>query len=148
MCFKMCSPNSTRPSRHTFGACARARHLNTRTFHGAHRYNSFSYKEFGNGATLEKGTHTACLIFSKIGRIAMRWSRPIEGIPKVITVSSEADGYFVCISCAAAPTHLLAPTGQETGMDLGLESFAMLADGTPMHNPRCHRRAERRLKTA
>ncbi len=30
----------------------------------------------------------------------------------------------------------------------GLESFATLADGTMIHNPRCYRRAERRLKTA
>ena len=42
----------------------------------------------------------------------------------------------------------LPPTGQETGIDLGLESFATLADGTMIHNPRCYRRAERRLKTA
>jgi putative transposase len=31
---------------------------------------------------------------------------------------------------------------------LGLESFATLADGTMIHNPRCYRKAERRLKTA
>jgi putative transposase len=29
-----------------------------------------------------------------------------------------------------------------------LESFATLADGTMIHNPRCYRKAERRLKTA
>ena len=48
-------------------------------------------------------------------------------------------------TCRAQP---LAPTGQETGIDVGLESFATLADGTMIHNPRCYRRAERRLKTA
>jgi putative transposase len=37
-------------------------------------------------------------------------------------------------------------TSQETGMDLGLESFATLADGTRIHNPRSYRKAERRLK--
>ncbi len=46
------------------------------------------------------------------------------------------------------PVEPLPPTGQETGIDLGLESFATLADGTMIHNPRCYRRAERRLKTA
>jgi putative transposase len=39
----------------------------------------------------------------------------------------------------------LPETGQETGIDLGLESFATLADGTLIHNPRCYRRAERHL---
>ncbi len=46
------------------------------------------------------------------------------------------------------PLQPLPETGQETGIDLGIESFATLADGTIIHNPRCYRRAERRLKTA
>ncbi len=43
---------------------------------------------------------------------------------------------------------LLPGTGQETGIDLGLASFATLPDGTRIPHPRCYRRAERRLKTA
>jgi putative transposase len=54
----------------------------------------------------------------------------------------------VCILCAEVRTQPLPPTGQETGIDLGLESFATLADSTMIHNPRCYRKAERRLKTA
>jgi putative transposase len=57
-------------------------------FHGANRYISFTYKQFGNGATLDNGL----LVLSKIGRIAVRWSRPLEGTPKTVTVSQEADG--------------------------------------------------------
>ena len=113
-------------------------------FQGSNRYNSFTYKQFDNGATLDNGF----LVLSKIGRVAVRWSRPIEGTPKTVTISREADGWYVCFSCADVPIQPLAPTGQETGIDLGLESFATLADGTMIHNPRCYRRAERRLKTA
>src|SRR5690348_6573398 len=47
-------------------------------FQGANRYNSFTYKQCGNGATLDNGF----LVLSKIGRIGVRWSRPIEGTPK------------------------------------------------------------------
>jgi putative transposase len=39
-------------------------------------------------------------------------------------------------------------TGQETGIDLGLESFATLADGSQIANPRIFRVAERNLKRA
>jgi putative transposase len=42
----------------------------------------------------------------------------------------------------------LPPTSQEAAIDLGLESFATLADGTRIHIPRCYRKAERALKTA
>jgi putative transposase len=113
-------------------------------FQGSARYNSFTYKQFGNGAALDNGF----LVLSKIGRLAVRWFRPLEGTPKTVTVSREADGWYVCFSCAAIPVAPLPPTGQETGIDLGLASFATLSDGTMMHNPRYYRKAERRLKTA
>jgi len=113
-------------------------------FQGANRYNSFTYKQFGNGATLDNGF----LIVSKIGRIAVRWSRPIEGTPKTITISREADGWYVCFSCADVPAHPLPVTGQETGIDLGIEAFATLSSGTRVFNPGWYRKAEHALKTA
>ena len=113
-------------------------------FQGSDRYHSFTYKQFGNGATLDNGF----LVLSKIGRVAMRWSRPLEGVPKTVTISREADGWYVSFSCADVLAQPLEPTGRETGIDVGLESFATLSDGTMIHNPRCYRRAERHLKTA
>ena len=62
--------------------------------------------------------------------MAVRWSRPLEGTPKTVTISREADGWYVCISCADVPIQPLPATGQETGIDLGIEAFATLADGT------------------
>jgi putative transposase len=113
-------------------------------FQGRNRFHSFTYKEFGNGARLDNGF----LVLAKIGRIAVRWSRPLEGTAKTVTLSREADGWYVCVSCADVAAEPLPLTEQETGIDLGLESFATLANGTMIHNPRCYRRAERRLKTA
>ena len=42
----------------------------------------------------------------------------------------------------------LPPTGQETGIDLGIEAFATLSDGTRIFSPGWYRKAERALKTA
>src|SRR6476469_6597622 len=108
------------------------------------RWHSFTYKEFGNGATLDNGF----LVLSKIGRIAVRWSRPLEGAPKTVTISREADGWYICISCADIPIQPLPATGQETGIDLGIEAFATLANGTRIFSPGWYRQAERALKTA
>jgi len=113
-------------------------------FHRRDRYNSFTYKEFDNGARLDNGF----LVLSKIGRVAVRWSRPMEGTPKTVTISREAAGWYVCFSCADVPTQLLPATGHETGIDLGIESFATLADGTRIFHPGWYRKAERALKTA
>ncbi len=113
-------------------------------FHGHNRYTSFTYKQFGNGATLDNGF----LVLSKIGRLAVRWSRPMEGTPKTVTISREADGWYVCFSCADVPMRPLPATGQETGIDLGLEAFATTSTGERIFHPGWYRRAERRLKTA
>jgi putative transposase len=113
-------------------------------FHGRNRYNSFTYKEFGNGARLDNGF----LVLAKIGRLMVRWSRPLEGTPKTVTISREADGWYACFSCAEVPTHLLPATGQETGIDLGLEAFATLSCGERIFHPGWYGKAERRLKTA
>jgi putative transposase len=102
-------------------------------FHSANRYESITYKQVGEhgGARLDNGF----LILSKIGRIAVRWSRPLEGAPKSVTIRREADGWYVCFSCADVPIQPLPLTGQETGIDLGLEAFATLSDGTASSNP-------------
>jgi putative transposase len=85
-------------------------------------------------------------VLSQIGRIAVRWSCPLEGPLKTVTISREADGWYACFSSADVPVRPLPTTGQETGIDLGLEAFATLADGTRILTPACYRKAERRLK--
>jgi putative transposase len=97
--------------------------------HSANRSHSFTHKRYGNGARLDNGF----LVLSKIRRIAVRWSRPIEGTPKTV---------------ADVPVHPLPQTGQETGIDLGLEAFATLSDGTRIFSPAWYRKAERALKAA
>jgi putative transposase len=113
-------------------------------FQGKGRYNSFTFPEYGNGAVLDGGL----LSLSKIGRIRIRLHRPLEGIPKTVTISREVDGWYASISCADVPIQPLPPTGQETGIDLGIEAFATLSDGTRIFSPGWYRNAERALKTA
>jgi putative transposase len=113
-------------------------------FQGRDRYHSFTYKEYGNGARLENGF----LVFSKIGRVAVRWSRPLVGRPKTATISQEADGWYAIISCADVPMQPLPPTGRETGIDVGLKVFLITAEGAAVENPRLHRRGEKKLKKA
>jgi putative transposase len=113
-------------------------------FQGGNRYHSFTYKEYGNGARLDNGY----LVLSKIGRIAVRWSRPIQGTIKAVTISHEADGWYVSFSCADVPVEPLPLTGKETGIDVGLKVFLITADGDIVANPRHYRKAEKALKKA
>ena len=61
-------------------------------------------------------------------------------------IRREADGWYVCFACADVPIQPLSATGQETGIDMGLESFATLASGQPIFNPSYYRMAEAYLR--
>ncbi len=113
-------------------------------FQGRNRYRSFTYKEYGNGARLDNGF----LVLSKIGRVALRWSRPLEGTPKTVTIAQEADGWYAILSCADVPAQPLPLTGRETGIDVGLKVFLITADGAVVENPRLHRRGEKQMAKA
>jgi putative transposase len=113
-------------------------------FRGQGRYKSVTYPLYGNGVMVDGGV----LSLSKIGRGPIRLHRSLQGMPKTVTNSREADGWYACISCADVPIHPLPLTGQEIGIDLGLEAFATLADGTRIFYPGWYRQAERALKTA
>ncbi|HEX8731926.1 MAG TPA: transposase [Ktedonobacterales bacterium] len=113
-------------------------------FQSRTRYHSFTYIEYGNGARLDNGF----LVLSKIGRMDVRWSRPLEGTPKTVTIAKEADGWYVVFSCADVPAQPLPATGRETGIDLGLKVFLITADGEAVENPHHYRRGEKKLKKA
>jgi putative transposase len=113
-------------------------------FHGRNRSTGLTSPQFGRGVALANGY----LVLSKIASVGIRWSRLIEGAPKTVTRCREADGWYVCFSCAGVRGLALPPAGQERGIDLGIEAFAAPSDGTRIFQPGWYRRAERRLKTA
>ena len=69
------------------------------------------------------------LSLSRIGCIPLRLHRPLAGTPRTVTISKEADGWYVCCSCAEVPTEPLPLTGRQTGIDMGLTVFLVTADG-------------------
>ena len=113
-------------------------------FQGRTRYHSFTYPQYGNGAVIDGGV----LTLSKIGRIPIRLHRRLDGTPKTVTISHEADGWYACISCADVPMQPLLPAGRETGIDVGLKVFLVTAQGLVIENPRHFRKSERRIAKA
>jgi putative transposase len=65
-----------------------------------------------------------------------------------VTISQEADGWYMCVSCADVPAQPLPPTGRETGIDVGLKVFLITAEGASIKNPRHYRTAEKALVKA
>lgn len=107
------------------------------------RYDSITFPAYGNGCRLLG----SALRIHGAGVIKVKLHRPLEGDVKTVTVKREAGKWFACFSVVVecAPLHALE---NETGIDLGLTSFAVLSDGTAIENPRYHRKAEARLRLA
>jgi putative transposase len=112
-------------------------------FRGRGWYDTFTYRQWGNGATFQRGR----LVLSKIGALRVVRDRPLKGRPKTCSIVRKADGWYAHIVCDVAPEPLPA-TGKAVGIDVGLETFATLSNGTQIANPRYYRAAERKLKQA
>ena len=104
-----------------------AKRLGYPRFQGRSRYHSFTYPAIRR----RRGRWTAVFSASpRLGVSAIRLHRPLEGTPKTVTISREADGWYVCFACADVPVQPLPPTGRRRALTSGIESFATLSDGT------------------
>jgi putative transposase len=83
-----------------------------------------------------------------LGELNLRWTRPINGVPKMATVQRDAAGrYFVSFmveTCVAT----LPPKTNAVGIDVGFKDIVVTSDGWKSGNPRHLRRKPRALKRA
>jgi putative transposase len=105
-------------------------------FKGYDRYDSCTYSQAG--WKLEDGR----LVLAGIGALKIKWSRPIQGTIKTVTIHRSADQWHVCFSCVLDVPQPAVPARPATALDVGLEYFATLADGSHIDNPRYFREAE------
>lgn len=85
------------------------------------------------------------LSLSKIGRLNVVWTLPLESKPTTVTVVKEASGkYFVSLTVVEADK--VAPTtSASVGIDLGVETFATLSDGRKFKAPEKIRKLRKKL---
>jgi putative transposase len=72
----------------------------------------------------------------KLGRIKFRWTRDIQGIPKFATVSIQADGYYISITCLQefdAPQNDGPTIGLDRGCNVSIATSDPL-DAQYLHN--------------
>jgi putative transposase len=113
-------------------------------FKGFGRYRSFCYPQW-NGSVKLIGK---VLRLSKIGDIAIRLHRPLQGTPKTCTISRKADGWYASIACEVE-MQPLPKTGVDVGIDVGIEQFATFSDDhAPIANPRYLEKAHSHVRKA
>ena len=108
-------------------------------FKGKNRYDSFTFPQ--SGFVIENGR----LNLSKIGLLKIKLHRPIEGKIKTLTIRRKNGKWYACFVVEYEPQPL-PKTGKQVGIDVGIESFATLSDGTQIPNPQFFRQGERKLK--
>jgi putative transposase len=113
-------------------------------YRSARRYDSITFPSYGDGCRL---LDNGKLRVQGAGQIKVKLHRPVEGIVKTVTVKREAGRWFAILSVErdAAP---LPASDHAIGIDVGLNSFAALSDGTEVSNPRYYRTAEGRFRWA
>jgi len=134
-----------------FRRCETGEHPGFPRFKSRFRYNSLTFKQYGNSFTLTRGSkRKGTLILSKIGHIKMVMHRPITGTPKTAIVKRTPTGkWFVSISVEPEGTpQPLPPSEEQVGIDVGLNTFAYLSTGERIENPRFFRQEETALARA
>ena len=114
---------------------------------GCGRYDSLTFPPVPVGCHLD--VEAKRLRVMNVGQVKVVLHRPLEGTPKTATIQRSSTGtWYVAFSCECAEPAPLLPTGQEVGLDVGLQVFAMPTQGAPIDNPRFFRRDERALRGA
>lgn len=111
-------------------------------FKGRGRFSSFGLKEYGNGFKIDGRR----LKLTGIGRVPVRWHRPIEGQVKTVRIIRKPDGWYAAFSCETTSIQLPS-TGRAIGVDVGLRWLFAFSDGATVENPRWYResQAKRRI---
>ena len=78
----------------------------------------------------------------------MRWSRPLQGTPKTVTLSKEADGWYVSLLLCRGARTAVATVRQGDGHRRGAAGLPRHGGRLVVENPRHHRRGEKKLAKA
>lgn len=105
-------------------------------FKSMDRYRSLVYPQDNGSFSIEKSGKFAALRISRIGCIKIELHRQMEGKVKTLTIKKEAGKYYAifAVTKEAAPTKI--EDTKPVGIDLGLNSFVAMSDGTKIEKPK------------
>jgi len=111
-------------------------------FKGRDRWDSLVYPTYGSGCKLVKLPSGRFVVrFLNIGLVRVKIDRSILGTIKTTIIKREANEWYVVFSCNNVPCQRLPNTDKQVGIDVGLNTFAMLSTGQAIENPRWYRKA-------
>jgi len=119
--------------------------------------NKFGYPKFKSKKERHKSYRTSCtnnnikylgrhIQLPKLGKVKITDKMIPKGRILNATVSQEPDGkYYVSLCCTDVVNYPLHLTNKNTGIDLGIESFATFSNGHKIGNMRFYEKSEKKL---
>jgi putative transposase len=112
-------------------------------FKSVTRFHSYTFPKYGNGCKLRE--HNRLYIMG-VGELKVKLHRPIAGEIRTVTLTKSCGKWYVSFSVILPSLAPLPATGNVTGIDVGVSSFAVLSDGTTIKNPRYYQTAQAKLR--
>lgn len=83
-----------------------------------------------------------------LGELNIRWSRKVNGTPKMVTVRRDAAGRYFVSMMAETTVEPMPQRTNAVGLDFGLKDIVVTSNGWKSGNPRHVRQVQRKLKRA
>ena len=110
-------------------------------FKAAKRFDSITFPSYGDGIKLTGNK----LKIQGVGLVKVKLHRAVTGTIKTVTIKRECGKWYVCFS-VECENELLPKTGEQVGMDAGIESFMTLSDGTQIDNFKYFESSQKQLR--
>jgi putative transposase len=107
------------------------------------RFHSYTFPNYGNGCKLRENKR---LYIMGVGELKVNLHRPVVGRIKTVTLKKSCGKWDACFSVIVPDPSPLPQTGNVIGIDVGVESFAVLSDGTAIKNPHYFQTAQAKLR--
>ncbi len=110
-------------------------------FRSQDRYKSITYPQDNGSFSIEKNR----LRVSRIGTMKIELHRSIEGTIKTLSIKKNAGNYYAIFSTIQEIEIPRIKNTNPVGIDVGLETFATLSNGTKIQKPNFARKREKKL---
>jgi putative transposase len=114
-------------------------------FKSIDKYKSITYPQYNGSFRIEKIKKEDRLRVSRIGTMRIDLHRPIEGRIKTLTIKRKAGEYYAIFTAVNEITVPEVADTNPVGIDMGLNSFVALSDGTKVEKPKFARQSVKHL---
>jgi putative transposase len=112
-------------------------------FKSVTRFHSYTFPTYGNGCKLRANKR---LYIQGVGELKIKLHREVAGEIGTVTLTKTCGKWDASFSVIVSDPSPLPATGNATGIDVGITSFAVLSDGTAIKNPRYYQTAQAKLR--